>query len=78
MPDGITRLVIFDIPEKERRKRNILRVELVTYDFKMLQKSVWIGATPLPEDFIHKLDKLNLKNKVHIFSVQEYGTLIKE
>ena len=74
-PDGITRLVIFDIPERERRKRDMLRAELIGYDFQGLQRSVWIGYRPLPQDFIEFLDFLNLKNKVHIFSVRESGTL---
>lgn len=73
--DGITRLVIFDIPEKERHKRDTVRTELVASGFRKLQKSVWIGHNPLPEHFIELLDDLGLKNKVHIFSVQEEGTL---
>ena len=74
-PDGVTRLVIFDIPERERRKRDVLRAELIGCNFQGLQRSVWIGHRPLPEDFIEFLDSLNLKNKVHIFSVRESGTL---
>ncbi|MBI3442949.1 MAG: hypothetical protein HY007_04230 [Candidatus Sungbacteria bacterium] len=75
--DGITRLVIFDIPEYERRKRTAIRTELVGCNFRPLQKSVWIGTSPLPEDFITLLDELELKNKVHIFSVRGKGTLDK-
>lgn len=73
--DGITRLVIFDIPEYERRKRTAVRTELVGCNFRPLQKSVWIGTSPLTEDFITLLDQLKLKGKVHIFSVREKGTI---
>lgn len=73
--DGITRLVIFDIPERERRKRDLLRVELLCCKFRQLQKSVWIGEYPLPEDFILLLDSLHLERNVHIFSIREEGTL---
>lgn len=73
--DDITRLVIFDIPERERKKRDTIRAELVSANFQKLQKSVWVGYNPLPEDFINMLDELNLKDKVHIFSVREKGTL---
>ena len=75
--DGVTRLVIFDIPEYERNKRNIIRAELVGHNFQILQRSVWIGYNPLSEDFIKTLDTLNLKNKVHIFSVEKMGTLYR-
>ena len=74
-PDGVTRLVIFDIPERERKKRDMLRAELLGCDFEGLQRSVWMGKRPLPKEFIMFLDALRLKNKVHIFSVREHGTL---
>ena len=76
-PDGITRLVIFDIPEYERKKRTAVRVELFAHDFRQLQKSVWIGTVPLSKDFIGLLDELDLHGKVHIFSVRAEGTLQK-
>lgn len=75
--DGITRLVIFDIPEYERKKRTTIRVELFAHDFRQLQKSVWIGTVPLSKDFIALLDELDLYGKVHIFSVRAEGTLKK-
>lgn len=74
-PDGITRLVIFDIPEQERNKRDSIRLELVGCQFKQLQKSVWIGYCPLPEDFITLIDTLELHGKIHIFSVRDQGTI---
>lgn len=76
--DGIVRLVIFDIPEKERKKRNTIRAELVASGFDQLQKSVWIGHRALPEEFIALIDDLSLKKRVHIFSVHHEGTLKKE
>ncbi|MBI4225214.1 MAG: hypothetical protein HY617_02700 [Candidatus Sungbacteria bacterium] len=73
--DGVMRLVIFDIPEQERRKRDVIRAELVGCRFQPLQKSVWIGHCPLPQDFITMIDTLKLHNKIHIFSVRDQGTL---
>lgn len=74
-PDGVGRLVIFDVPEKERRKRSALRLELVAAGFEQLQKSVWYGERPLPEDFVRFIDALALRRHVHIFSVLKTGTL---
>lgn len=74
-PDGITRLVIFDIPESERGKRTAIRTQLVGCNFRQLQKSVWIGTSPLGEDFVALLDELRLGKKVHIFSIREKGTI---
>lgn len=72
------RLVIFDIPEKERAKRTAIRMELITAGYHQLQKSVWAGKQPLPEDFIELLDALRLRGNVHMLSVRNFGTLDSE
>lgn len=76
-PDGVPRLVMFDIPEKERSKRRWLRIELLAYNFKSLQKSVWLGFNPLPEKFIKSIYDLKLQNKVHIVTIHQTGTLLE-
>lgn len=73
--DGIQRIVIFDVPERDRRKRDVLRLELVSSGFKQLQKSVWTGDRPVTKDFITLLDDLRLHDNVHIFTIQRKGTL---
>ncbi len=74
-PDGVERLVIFDIPEKERRKRDAIRLELAAAGYRQLQKSVWHGNKPLPEDFLELVDALELRSRLRVFSVREKGTL---
>lgn len=74
-PDGIQRLVIFDIPEAMRAKRQAIRAELVSCGYQQLQKSVWLGEKPLSNDFIELLEALDAKPYVHIFSVRKTGTL---
>ena len=76
--DGVMRLIIFDIPERERKKRLWLRLELLSCGYKILQKSVWIGYCPLPEEFFGALDYMNLRNCVQIFSIKNSGTLKEE
>jgi len=75
--DGIMRLVIFDIPERERKKRIWLRIELTGYGYTLLQKSVWVGYRPLPQNFLEDLDYMNLMRCIHIFSISRAGTLEK-
>lgn len=74
-PDGKERLVCFDIPERDRAKRRWLRGELVACGYHPLQKSVWLGETPLPKEFLSALDALGLHGKVHILGVEAPGTL---
>jgi DNA-binding transcriptional regulator PaaX len=75
--DGITRIVSFDIPEEQRKKRRWIREELLGLGYRPLQKSVWFGLSPLPENFFEDLDLLSLRNNIEIFSVNKKGTLIK-
>lgn len=56
--DGKWRVVIFDIPEKRRIARDILRSKLKEWGFKQLQKSVWAckkNCTKELRDFIKKV-----------------------
>jgi phenylacetic acid degradation operon negative regulatory protein len=68
-------IIIFDIPEIQRKKRDYLRIELLSLDFSPLQKSVWIGGGPLPDAFLKYLRDMGLLSYVHIFSIQKFGTI---
>lgn len=73
--DNLLKIVIFDIPEKERRKRDWLRAALKNLEFNMLQKSVWAGKIKLPQEFLADLNKLNLLSYVEIFAISRTGSL---
>lgn len=75
--DGIIRLVTFDIPEKERSKRTWIRNELLACGFTLLQKSVYFGKRPLPEELIKRINELQLNRHIHIIGAQKSGTLNK-
>ena len=69
------KLVIFDIPEKERRKRVWLRSALRRIGFRQLQKSVWIGKVKIPEAFMNDLRKMDLLAYIEILAITKTGTL---
>lgn len=73
--DGIPRIVSFDIPEKERKKRRWIREALLECGYHSLQKSVWIGFAPLPENFFEDSDLLSLRNCIHVFGIDRRGTI---
>lgn len=62
--DGGWRLLIFDIPEKTRGKRDFFRRELNNFGFYPLQKSVWAYPHQLPEDFFELWEELNFGKEV--------------
>ena len=68
-------IVVFDIPEKNRRLSGWLREVLKNLDFRMIQKSVWIGKTKIPKEFLNDIFKLKLENFVEIFEISKTGSL---
>lgn len=73
--DDKIKVIIFDIPEKERYKRVWLRAVLIFLDFKLLQKSVWIGKNKIPEEFISDLRERKILPYVEVFEVTKKGTI---
>ena len=69
------KLVIFDIPEKDRIQRDWLRFKLKQLGFRQMQMSVWWGRGSLPEEFIADLEKYIILPYVHILSVSKKGTI---
>ena len=69
--DKKIRVVVFDIPEREKRYREWFRTELGLLLFKQLQKSVYIGKYPIPDDLYQDIIKNKFFNNVHIFTINE-------
>ena len=69
------KLIIFDIPEKDRIKRDWLRFKLEQLGFRKMQMSVWWGRGALPEEFIADLAKYEILPHVHILAVSQRGII---
>ena len=63
--------IIFDIPEKKKKVREWLRNQIKDWDFEMVQKSVWLGYGPLPEEFLERLKILKVNDGVKIYNLQK-------
>ena len=70
-------IVSFDVPEKERQKRDWLRAKLHLLDFNLLQESLWLGRTKIPEEFIHDLRERGMLEYVKIFEISKQGNIAK-
>jgi len=64
-------LIIFDIPENKKRIRDWIRLQIKFWDFKMIQKSVWAGYGPLPDEFGKRLKLLGVDKGVKILNIQK-------
>ena len=73
--EQLLKIIVFDVPERERNKRPWLGVTLRHLGFERLQKSVFAGRAKLPESFIADLARLHLAPHVEIFAINKLGTL---
>lgn len=64
--DGKFRVVIFDIPEKNRKVRDILRWRLKAWGFKYLQKSLWVSKKDIAQPMREFIQELGIEKWVHV------------
>ena len=67
--DGKWRLVIFDIPEMVRDKRDQLRFKLTEWEFTQLQQSVFIAPYDCVVELSSLVTLLNSTDFVHVFTI---------
>lgn len=71
--DGKWRVVIFDIPETNKRVRQALRETLKVLEFKPLQKSVWISKKDYTKELRRWVEDLRLSKHIFIFETEDLG-----
>lgn len=71
--DGKWLLFSFNIPEKKRRLRNILRNELIFHGFGRLHANLWISPHDLREECNKIIDRLNVKDCTAMFITDYVG-----
>lgn len=69
------RLVMFDIPESQRSKRDKLRRALSAIGMGILQASVWISPNDIRQDIEEISLKLKLENAIKFFEVSSTPSL---
>jgi CRISPR/Cas system-associated endoribonuclease Cas2 len=68
-------IVMYDIPHEQKKERDWFRRQLVNFGYIMIQKSVWVGPSPLPKEFVDYVKMLGLKDKLKTFKLAKpYGT----
>ena len=65
-------LIVFDIPELTKQKRDWLREVLKQLGFRMIQKSVWIGKTLIPTNLVDDLKDMSILHYINFFKVEKY------
>jgi len=69
--DGKWLMIIFDIPERKRSLRDLLRENLQSLGFKFFQKSTWICPWDVLKEVQTIIQRYNLAKYVKIFLIEE-------
>jgi DNA-binding transcriptional regulator PaaX len=64
-------LVMFDVPETKKAEREWLRWHLKKFNYYMIQKSVWVGPSPLPKEFLDYIEKIKIKDGFKTFKLKQ-------
>lgn len=56
--DGVWKMVIFDIPEKKRQVRNVIRAKLISLGFQRWQNSIWMSPYTMAPEIEEELNEL--------------------
>ena len=62
-------LVTYDIPSDKRKERDWFRRHLQKFDYVLVQKSVWVGPSPLPKEFLDYVKSIGLSKQFKTFKL---------
>ena len=62
-------IVMYDIPHEMKKERDWFRRQLVNFGYIMIQKSVWVGPSPLPKHFLQYLKEIKIGDKFKTFKL---------
>jgi DNA-binding transcriptional regulator PaaX len=77
-PENISKnknlLLMFDVPTERKSEREWLRWHLKKFGFVIIQKSVWVGPSPLPKEFKDYVEKIKLDKCIKTFKLAKSFT----
>jgi len=62
-------IIICNFPFSRRSERDWFRYQLKGFNFTNIQKSVWVGPSPLPKDFLDYMKSIGLLNKLKMLKL---------
>lgn len=62
-------IVMYDIPEEKRTEREWFRTHLKLFGYVMIQRSVWVGPSPLPKEFKLYAKSIGLDDCIKTFKL---------
>ncbi|OGJ15363.1 CRISPR-associated endonuclease Cas2 [Candidatus Nomurabacteria bacterium RIFOXYD1_FULL_39_12] len=67
-------IVMYDVPHVQKKERDWFRRHLIKFEYIMIQKSVWVGPSPLPKEFLNYLEEIKIGDKFRTFKLAKSYT----
>jgi CRISPR-associated endonuclease Cas2 len=64
-------LLIYDIPEAMKKERDWFRRQLRSFGYIMIQRSVWVGPSLLPKEFLNYLKMIKIRDNFKTFKLEK-------
>ena len=67
-------IVMYDVSEDKKKERDWFRRQLKKFGFVMIQRSVWVGPSPLPKEFLDYVKEIGLQGHLKTFKLAKAYT----
>jgi len=64
-------IIMYDVPSIKKKERDWLRRHLIRFGYIMIQKSVWVGPSPLPKEFLSYLKEIKIKENLKVLKLSK-------
>lgn len=67
-------ILMYDVVEEKKKERDWFRRQLKNFDYIMIQRSIWVGPSPLPKKFLDYVKGIGLKDHLKTFKLAKAYT----
>lgn len=67
-------ILMYDVVEEKKKERDWFRRQLKNFNYIMIQRSVWVGPSPLPEEFLDYVRVIGLQDHLKTFKLAKAYT----
>ena len=67
-------ILMYDVVEEKKKERDWFRRQLKNFDYIMIQRSVWVGPSPLPKEFLDYVKAIGLQDHLKTFKLAKSYT----
>ncbi|OGI57438.1 CRISPR-associated endonuclease Cas2 [Candidatus Nomurabacteria bacterium RIFCSPHIGHO2_02_FULL_37_13] len=67
-------ILMYDVTEEKKKERDWFRRQLKNFDYIMIQRSIWVGPSPLPKEFLDYVKAIGLSEHLKTFKLAKAYT----